>query len=110
MTPQLTGWVDLGRFTAGAVVDDTLYAVLYWAEEWAGLRPGAEALSRTEAGWVLAFADDPTAGIVLDAPGLPGLSPDSSSDEIEEAMRGPATKLAERIIRQRLGVVSIDRS
>jgi hypothetical protein len=97
-------WVDAGRFTTCAVIDERIYALLYWSAGWASLKaPAAENLSDSGAGWFLVFSDDPNLHIKLGGSAqLPPLSEDASRDEIDVAMRS-ATLVAGRIIRQRLG-------
>jgi hypothetical protein len=96
-------WKDLGRFTAGVIVDGRIYAVLYWSEGFAAEEPGGEALRAAPPGWYLAFADDPDAQLKLDSSRLEPVEPDMSGEEIHFAMRS-AVLVARVLVRRRLGI------
>jgi hypothetical protein len=97
-------WRDAGRFTVCSIVDDRIYALLYWSDGFAEQRPEQTTPSRiTPPSWYLVFADDPEIQIMIDSPNIEPVAAGMSDDELARAMRS-AVPAATRFIRQRLGL------
>lgn len=99
--PPGSEWKDAGRFTVCSIVDDQIYAVLYWSDGFAAQAPWEESFSPSGAGWFLVFADDPEPQLkLLDAPDA---TQDMSADELAAVTR-EAVGFASAMIRKRLGL------
>jgi hypothetical protein len=110
--PPGSEWRPAGRHTICAIVDDRIYAVLYWTD---GFRPAAEPGEHSEdlagllethneeAGWHIVFADDPDPQIRVSNPAIKPIGPDATPVETAAAMRS-ASQVAAGLIRNRLGI------